>query len=137
MSLQPDHRQHVRRLLLPSGKSVDVVYFEAAGTDADTPAPRLRELHVCGPCAAELVYPIEWTEEGSAHWRVTLRCPNCLWTGTGVFTQDEVERFDEELDRATECMVRDLERLSTTNMSGEIEGFVTALRHDHVLPSDF
>ncbi len=35
------------------------------------------ELHVCFNCAGELVYPLDWCEEGLRHWRIVLRCPDC------------------------------------------------------------
>ncbi len=141
MSQHPDHRHHVRRVVLPSGKTIEVVYFE----DQAVPMPdqlkravdHQTDLHVCTTCESELVYPVEWTEAGTTHWQVTLRCPNCEWSGTGVYEQNVVERFDEELDRGTEALVRDLKRLMQANMEDEIERFITALDGDHVLPEDF
>lgn len=137
MSLHPDHRHHGRQVHLPSGKKVDVVYFDDRSA---SPIPHLDtdgDLHVCGACAAELVHPVTWKQEGAAHWRVTLRCPNCEWTGTGVFGQAAVDRFDAELDRGVAVMVRDLNGLMTANMKDEIERFVSALHADHIVPSDF
>jgi hypothetical protein len=146
MSLH-DPRHYVRRVVLPSGKTIEVVYFEdhqvSEGTApvAATPAPEHDEagtdLHVCGSCASSLVYPTEWEEAGVTHWEVTLRCPNCEWSGTGIFEQELVERFDEELDRGTEALVRDLKRLAHANMEDEIERFTTALTEDHIVPEDF
>ena len=136
MSRQPDNSPYVRRVVLPSGKTIEVVYFADSGTTAPAAEPA-EDLHVCGACDSELVYPVEWDEAGETHWEVTLRCPNCEWSGTGVFVQDVVERFDEELDRGTEALVRDLKRLMTANMEDEIERFVTALEQDHLLPEDF
>ena len=101
------------------------------------PASEHTDLHMCGTCNSDLVYPVEWEEAGSTHWQVALRCPNCEWTGTGIFEQDAVERFDEELDRGTEALVRDLRRLMHANMEDEIERFVAALGDDHILPMDF
>src|ERR687894_413934 len=143
MSQHPESHHHVRRVVLPSGKTIEVVYFEdqvprelTTGNPV-VPAPSEPvDLHVCGRCTSELVYPVEWEEAGTTHWEVVLRCPNCEWNGTGVFEQ-VVERFDEELDRGTECLVRDLKRLMTANMEDEIERFVSALENDHVLPEDF
>jgi hypothetical protein len=143
MHQHPDHQHHVRRVVLPSGKTIEVVYFEDqvfSGGAAEVQAPGQvedAELHVCGSCESELVYPVEWDEAGATHWEVALRCPNCEWAGTGVYSQETVERFDEELDRGTEALVRDLKRLMTANMEDEIERFVTALEHGHVLPEDF
>jgi hypothetical protein len=138
MSRQPDNTPYVRRVVLPSGKTIEVVYFGDASAAARRPAPeRVDDLHVCGTCDSELVYPVDWREAGGEHWEVTLRCPNCEWTGTGVFEQDVVERFDEELDRGTEALVRDLKRMMQANMEDEVERFVSALQGDHIVPEDF
>jgi len=142
MSHQPDHQHHVRRVVLPSGKTIEVVYFEDQVAPATAPRALERpagdvDLHVCGSCSSEQVYPVEWEEAGATHWEVTLRCPNCEWTDTGVFEQEVVERFDEQLDRGTEALVRDLKRLMHANMEDEIERFVRALTSDQILPEDF
>jgi hypothetical protein len=144
MSPQPDNRHYVRRVVLPSGKTIEVVYFEdqIAGDAALEPGREVisettQDLHVCGSCSSDLVYPTEWDEAGTTHWEVALRCPNCEWNGTGIFQQELVERFDEELDRGTEALVRDLKRLMHPNMEDEIDRFVDALDHDLILPEDF
>ena len=137
MSRQPDNTPYVRRVVLPSGKTIEVVYF---GEDTSTARPATEpteDLHVCGTCDSELVYPIDWEEVGETHWEVRLRCPNCEWTGKGIFEQDTVERFDEELDRGTEALVRDLKRMMQANMEDEIERFVNALQAGHIIPEDF
>jgi hypothetical protein len=134
VSAQPDHRQQfVRRVVLPSGKTIEVVYYDAD----DVVAPAQGDLHVCGGCSSELVYPVDWEEAGSVHWQVTLRCPNCEWSGTGVFEQMTVERFDEQLDRGTDALVRDLKRMVQANMEEQIDRFVGALRDGLILPEDF
>ncbi len=148
MSDHRDSRQYVRRVVLPSGKTIEVVYFEehpempaatapVAPSGAPTEGGSDGDLHLCGTCNSDLVYPVEWEEAGSTHWQVSLRCPNCEWTGTGIFEQNAVEAFDEELDRGTEALVSDLRRLVQANMEGEIERFVEALECDAVLPEDF
>ena len=142
MDQNSPHRQHVRRIVLPSGKTIEVVYFEQLTVAAHAPSPAAApgtptDLHVCGACACTLVYPIDWEEAGATHWEVTLRCPNCEWAGTGVFDQNLVERFDEELDRGTEALVRDLKRLMRANMEEDVERFVAALEDDHIVPEDF
>jgi hypothetical protein len=140
MSREADNRHYVRRVVLPSGKTIEVVYFdENPALDAVSPgaAEVGEDLHICGTCNCDLVYPVEWDEAGATHWEVTLRCPNCEWSGTGIFSQDVVERFDEELDRGTEQLVRDLKRMMHANMEDEIERFVHALEGDHILPDDF
>ena len=141
MSRQPDNTPYVRRIVLPSGKTIEVVYFgendETTLATHPTTAQPDTDLHLCSTCDSELVYPVDWEEVGDTHWEVHLRCPNCEWTGTGVFEQDTVERFDEELDRGTEALVSDLRRLMTANMEEEIDRFVQALDVDGLLPEDF
>jgi hypothetical protein len=114
MSEQPSH--HVRRIVLPSGKTIEVLYFE------DRPAPQpalpadidehVDDLCFCGTCHSRLVYPVDWHEAGTRHWEVTLRCPNCEWVGTGIFEQTVVDRFDLELDRQTRVLASELQRLA-------------------------
>ena len=68
---------------------------------------------------------------------MSLRCPNCEWSATGVFPQDVVDQFDERLDEGTEHVVSDLKQLMHANMSEEIERFVAALEAEALLPEDF
>lgn len=147
MARDADQHHYVRRVVLPSGKTIEVVYFDdqVVHSDAVAPGPPSpaapthvdEDLHLCGTCGSDLVYPTEWTEAGSRHWEVALRCPNCEWRGTGVFEQATVERFDAMLDAGTEAVVADLRRLLQANMESEIERFVAALDGDLILPEDF
>jgi hypothetical protein len=141
MSREANNSHYVRRVVLPSGKTIEVVYFDDSSALDVIDRPGVAEvgvdLHVCGTCSSDLVYPVDWDEAGATHWEVTLRCPNCEWSGTGVFEQTVVERFDEELDRGTEALVRDLKRMMHANMEDQIERFVLALEGDHILPDDF
>jgi hypothetical protein len=94
-------------------------------------------LHVCFHCSGELVYPLDWCEEGARHWRVVLRCPECESRREGVFEQAIVEQLDDELDRGSSALLSDLRRMTHANMSEEIEFFVRALAADLITPSDF
>lgn len=138
MSRSADHRS-VRRVVLPSGKTIEVLYFEERSAVAgDSTGGRTVEgLHVCPHCSSKLVTPVAWEEAGPTHWDVTLHCPNCDWLGSGVFDEELVERFDEELDRGTEALVLDLQRLMRANMEDEIDRFVAALAADQIWPMDF
>jgi hypothetical protein len=140
MSLS-DNSNYVRRVVLPSGRAIEVVYFEnqpahAPQPPAGVPSRRL-DLHVCPECEKELVYPVEWEEASPTHWEVQLRCPNCEWLTVGLYDQDTVDRFDEHLDHGTEALVRDLKRLTKANMEEEIERFSSALASDAIWPMDF
>jgi len=116
-----------------AGKPTGAVY---RGQSADgTCAPA--QLHICFHCAGELVYPLDWSEEGPRHWRIILRCPECESRREGVFDQTAVERLDDELDRGSSALLGDLRRMTHANMSEEIEFFVRALGADLIVPSDF
>src|SRR5262245_17323189 len=71
----------VKRVALPSGKTIEVVYFEPVARPASTEPTQ--ELHVCAECDSQLVYPVHWSEVDRINWEVTLRCPNCEWSHTG------------------------------------------------------
>jgi hypothetical protein len=94
-------------------------------------------LHICFNCAGELVYPLDWCEEGVRHWRIVLRCPDCESRREGVFEQAAVELLDDELDRAAGALLGDLRRMTHANMSEEVDFFVRALDADLIVPSDF
>lgn len=126
----------VKRVSLPSGKTIEVIYFRR-GEAAPASDASARELHICPSCESHLVYPVNWSEANQTHWEVTLRCPNCEWLETDIFDQDTVEQFDEELDRGTDDLVDDLKRLIYANMAEDIDRFCEALSNDHVLPEDF
>ena len=140
MSPQPADNSHaVKRVVLPSGKTIEIVYFADAAERADQAPPRTRttDLHVCPECSSGLVYPRAWEEAGDQAWELRLRCPNCEWQGEGVFSQNVVEHLDEQLDHGTQVLVRDLKQLMHANMEEEVERFIAALNADHILPMDF
>ena len=142
-----EQTHYVKRVLLPSGKTIEVVYFRDSGlveealqaprTSDAPPAEPHQELHVCLECSSELVYPVQWEESGAENWSVLLHCPNCDVYREGIFTQDTVEVFDEELDRGADALARDYKRLMRANMSEEIDRFVGALTAGAILPEDF
>jgi hypothetical protein len=101
------------------------------------PAEATNLLHVCPYCEGELVYPLDWMEEGPGHWRILLRCPDCEQVDTGVFSQAAVERLDDELDRGTAVLLNDLRCITHANMTEEVDFFVRALQADVIVPSDF
>jgi hypothetical protein len=158
MRTPEDQGHYVRRVVLPSGKTIEVVYFkgapeenldmsrEPAGEAAlelppfieqNPDAAPVRELHICPDCRSDFVHPVEWEESGREQWRVMRRCPVCEWTGEEIHSQEEVDLFDERLDDGTEILLRDLKRLAHANMVEEINLFVAALDADAILPEDF
>lgn len=122
----------VHRIVLPSGRKIEVVRFTDQGTSF-----RCRPLHICGDCHAPLVQPQSWSETDGERWELVLACPNCRWTTTGVYSQSEVEELEDRLEEGLSEMLADLQRLAQANMSDEIERFVAALDADVILPEDF
>jgi len=120
MSLQPDNHHAVRRVVLPSGKTIEIVYFadsdrrEATGVAAGTD-----QLHSCPDCTSTLVYPTDWEQADGDSWELALRCPNC------------------ELDKGTQVLVRDLKHLMHANMEDDVERFIDLLQDGHIWPIDF
>ena len=146
MERNGDNTHFTKRVTLPSGKTIEVVYFadeahlaEAAETHqgAHPVAELQQDLHLCVDCDSELVYPVQWEEAGRENWSVPLHCPNCEVFREGVFTQQNVELFDEELDRGADALARDYKRLMRANMADEIDRFVGALESGAILPEDF
>lgn len=129
-SAAPDHNPHVRKVVLPSGKTIEVISFEELGR-VET------DIHVCPECASDLVYPLSWEEADRSRWEVSLRCPNCEWHVTDLFEDEAIQRFDETLDRGTQALVSDLRQLSRANMEEDVERFINALTAGHLLPEDF
>ena len=127
----PDHKQYIRKVTLPSGKTIEVISFEDLAPTPDA------DLHICPECASDLVYPVAWEEADRSRWEVSLRCPNCEWGVTSVFEEEAIQRFDDTLDRGTEALVSDLRQLTRANMEEDVERFVTAISAGHVLPEDF
>ena len=141
-----DNTHFTKRVTLPSGKTIEVVYFAdeaqlAEAADVHQPAHPAAEphqdLHLCVECQSDLVYPVQWEEAGPENWAVLLHCPNCDVFREGVFTQENVELFDEELDRGADVLARDYKRLMRANMAEEIDRFVGALGAGAILPEDF
>jgi hypothetical protein len=146
MERNGDNTHFTKRVTLPSGKTIEVVYFadEAGfldGPDVQQPgqpaAEPHQDLHLCVECESDLVYPVQWEEAGPENWSVLLHCPNCDVFREGVFTQENVELFDEELDRGADALARDYKRLMRANMADEIDRFVGALEAGAILPEDF
>jgi hypothetical protein len=125
------HQHSVRRIVLPSGRTIEVVRFEGSAPEAP------RGLHVCPDCDSQLVQPVAWSEASEGSWDLLLECPNCRWSTAGVFGETEVHALEEQLDQGLADMIRDLQRLTQANMADHVERFTAALAADLILPEDF
>ncbi len=129
MNQQPE-QPSVRRIVLPSGRSIEVVRWGDQNHAT-------RGLHMCPDCASDLVQPIDWSEAPDECWNLALNCPNCDWYSEGLFTQDQVRELEDRLDEGLADMLRDLQRLTQANMADQIDRFINALNADQILPEDF
>jgi hypothetical protein len=129
MSQQPE-QPSVRRIVLPSGRSIEVVRFNDSSQVQ-------RGLHVCPDCSSELVQPIDWSEAPEDCWNLLLNCPNCDWYTEGLYSAEQVRELEDRLDEGLADMLRDLQRLAQANMADQIDRFVNALNADQILPEDF
>jgi hypothetical protein len=130
MSQNKHGNQAVRRILLPSGRTIEVIRFN------DVDAER-RELHLCHSCESDLVQPVNWSETADGRWDLILECPNCGRTESGTFTRLQVERLEDHLDEGLTEMIADLQRLTQANMAADVDRFVAALDAGLILPEDF
>ena len=102
----------VKRIILPSGKAVEIVYLQSA------PGATVSNDETMVAAALEL-------------------CPECEWESTGVHGEADVQRYDALLNEGTDALIEHVEQLAHDNMAAEIERFVAALRDDHITPFDF
>ncbi len=96
-----------------------------------------RTLHHCPNCSSDLVQPVEWAPSSEDAWSVLLRCPECEVFQAGVYSQAEVDAYDEELDRGEALLHVAYMQLATENMAAEIDAFAGALHAGAILPEDF
>ena len=94
-------------------------------------------LETCGMCLRDFVNPVDWEPVGDTHWWMLLRCGACdTWRETTV-TNEIASRYDLELDRRMEVIVRALERIDMRRMARDVETMIQALRRGLVDAADF
>jgi hypothetical protein len=94
-------------------------------------------LETCGMCLRDFVNPVDWEPVGDTHWWMLLRCGACdTWRETTV-TNEIASRYDLELDRRMEVIVRTLERIDMRRMAADVETMIQALRRGLVDAADF
>jgi hypothetical protein len=129
MSQSPESQPN-RRIILSSGRALEILRFHLEQNAS-------RGLHLCPVCDSPLVQPLEWQEAQAGFWDLLLRCANCRWEQRGLFSQSQVDAFEEQLEEGLSQMLSDLTRLAQANMAEDIDRFAAALRADFIRPEDF
>jgi hypothetical protein len=119
-----------RRIILSSARALEVLRYHLEHSAS-------RGLHQCPECNSHLVQPLEWHEARAGFWELTLQCPACRWHTCGLYSQRQVDDFEEELEDGLAQMLADLSRLTQANMAEEVDRFSTALASNLILPEDF
>jgi hypothetical protein len=127
----------VERFIFPDGSERDMIVFEQGSTRTRPKPVDGEQVNVCPICGSQLVHPTDWQREGSALWRIVLRCPNCEIERTAHLNREQVERYNRILYEGTERLAKQADQLARHNFQEEIDKFVTALRGDLILPMDF
>ena len=134
---------HTKKITLPSGKTVELVYLAAGGPEPvaeAVPADQrkgISRIELCPECDSDRVHPVDWHEVDEHHWRLDVRCPDCRWMGSDVFAQHEVERYDDVLNADTDALIDELERITRENMADHLQRFIQALENDGIMQIDF
>ena len=135
---------HIKRIELPSGKVVELVYLQAGWEAQAATAPAdesarvgLRRIELCPQCGSDRVHPLDWREVEDLRWELDVRCPDCRWTGGDVYEQPEVERYDDVLLADAGDLTEELDRITRANMAEHLERFRAALDADAITPFDF
>jgi hypothetical protein len=137
---------HIKRIVLPSGKTVEIVYYQTSGAEpviSDVheievgAALDVRQIELCGECGGDRVHPTDWNEVEELRWQLALRCPDCEWRTLETYDAAEVERYDDVLNDATDRLIEELDRVTRENMNEAVDRFRSALESDGIMPFDF
>lgn len=97
-----------------------------------------RQLVNCPSCKDNHVYPIDWESVTGGRYAVKVRCPNCenRWT-IGPLDDDQIESYDDVLDRGTDNMCCLLNGLTRWNFKHDVEQLLEAIDRGLIDADDF
>src|SRR2546430_13844763 len=121
---------HVKRITLPSGKVVELVYLQTGWeqittVEADeagaTAEQRLhvRRIELCPQCGSDRVHPLDWREVEDMRWELDVRCPDCRWTGGDGHEQPEGGRHDGLLPARARGPPQEADRITPADKAGD------------------
>ena len=102
----------------------------------------LDKLRFCDNCNSEHIALVDWEEvphspEFPDCWLVTRYCGECESHITDIYSQSEVDLWDEWLDDEADQMLKAAKRFERENMEEWVEGFLRMLELDAIYPEDF
>jgi hypothetical protein len=126
----PGHRRGMQRNLTKLG----ALLRRLAGPTYPLPH---QGLGVCELCGSDFVNPVSWHELGETDWWIRLRCGECGFVREVEVTDQEVQRFERELDRGVKEIAAEFARLDRKRMIADSHTIAAALQHDLIDPGDF
>ena len=100
--------------------------------------PPALQPHVCRVCQRPFVTPLSTFPLVSRNgYVVELQCSNCEDTTVALLSDEQMERFDRELDRQTGAMRHMIAELRMAGELERVDRFAAALHAGHILPEDF
>jgi hypothetical protein len=94
-------------------------------------------LECCRACPSRLAHPLRWRRLAPDCWEIELRCPDCRHVWRERVPTAAVKRLDGVLKDARTLLERHLEEIERLDLEQQVDGFVTALDADAILPEDF
>ena len=123
---------YVKRVTLPSGKTIEVVYFESARVEAEQPAPRGAPDARTSTSASSAPPSSSTRSSGKRPAPRTGASRSAAPTASGPRPASSPRTSSttstRRLDEGTEQLVSDLKQLMHANMSEEIDRFVDGAR---------
>ena len=123
----------LKQLLIPlsNGVKVNVV--------TRMPEQVNKGLHICPECKSKFVRPVDWhaADEEASSWWLMLECANCGYSSEGIYSCEQVEQLEDAVEDSERELQKDLGRLSTANLAGDVNRFIGALQVNAITPEDF
>jgi transcription elongation factor Elf1 len=100
------------------------------------PQPR-SGLHQCRLCHDDSVVPVAAEALDHGRWDLRLRCGQCGTYRDVVVSDDDANRYSNDLDRGMAVIAAALGQLDHERMAAEARVFIAALEHDLIDGGDF
>jgi len=93
----------VKKIILPSGKAVEIVYAKPSPpSDRCHAGPLGRKGSRTVPTCAPVLYPIDWHEAGLGKTGARAARPECRWSDRSEYRPEHGRAHDSALNDATE-----------------------------------